>query len=354
MTTDLSDADVKYHRKIKEEDDLDVSWAELRDILNGGKVVKRIKLKENPTITYGIDHVDEGGGQQGAGDDPIKYEIDRRTIMNLEKDWDLEFTKRGRKRKTTLEYAISETGSDENQEETIKAMLERQIATGEYKGKFKIDVREEDKRYNISIDKYSYTSSAYFVIIKDISSSMDEKKDLSYLLALYVDAGLREAYKDNITHIYILHNSAASEVSELEFFTAVEEGSTAFTPAYSVLESMLNGTSYNTTQNYMKKIDYKNEDVYVMHITDGEDTAPEASKEKLRGIFPKITNFSLVEIYSDATGIEPSNDEIGKFVNGYGSPNFKAIKVKNESGLDNIKTIVKTLFPKRKGAYARD
>jgi hypothetical protein len=104
----------------------------------------------------------------------------------------------------------------------------------------------------------------------------------------------------------------------------------------------------------MKKIDYKNEDVYVMHITDGEDTAPEASKEKLRGIFPKITNFSLVEIYSDATGIEPSNDEIGKFVNGYGSPNFKAIKVKNESGLDNIKTIVKTLFPKRKGAYARD
>ncbi len=314
MTTEIGDSLEKYKKKMEEEgDDLYFGTEELYEIVNGRVVVKQIPYKVNPRIVFG--HDDSGPGGDGSGDDDgdddggdnngpgngkskPKRGFNKADIVDIEKNWGIKFTKPGRKEKINLEYMIARQGYQENQDATLDAMLERQIMSGEFKKRgLKIDIKEEDIRYDRADAKITLENSAHFIIMRDVSGSMVETANLSKIISLYVAIGLSEMYKDRVTRVYIAHTDYASEYSEEEFFLNVMPGGgTSFSPAYSIINSMLEGTSYETTLNYPRKIDYNTDDVYVLHITDGEAFDRPQSLEEISKMIPKITRLMYLQI----------------------------------------------------------
>lgn len=298
--TEIKDSEEKYKKKIDEDDDLDLDTEDLLDIANGGTVVKEIPIKSNPRITYGLDNGGEGGDGSGAGKSraDILFGIDRKYILSLQDKWKLKFTKPNRFHSTQMEFLISENGLQENEEETIESMLERQLVTGEFQKKgFKVDIKEEDIRYDIVRDKPVPYKKATFVLIRDVSPSMDPLKKLADMVALHIIIRLQEEYSNNVTRCYMMHADSAIEVSEKDFFRDVFSGGTSFLDAYKTVNSMLNGTQYRSMLGYNRKIHWADEDVYVMHITDGENWDMEGTvTDEIRSMLPKITRLMYMQI----------------------------------------------------------
>ncbi len=352
MTTDLADAVRKYIDKIRgDAGDLEVSWMDLIDVANGGTVYKTIPLRFNPQLRYGADEDDDDddsdGDGSGKGGKPadMTLGVDRRKIIEIEKNWGLKFTRKGKKTKKYLEYMLSEYGNQENQEQTIKSMIERQIMTSAYDPKnFKIEVKEEDMRYDIANERVKPYESAYFIMIKDVSWSMENSKDLSNLVSLYIDIGLSEMYKDKVTKMYMIHTDNAVEVSQSEYFRAAENGGTSFVDVYKTVESMLNGTSYKSKVSH-KKIDFINEDVYVLHITDGGNLSRENGEvlSIVKGLLPKITKLMYLEI-GDSTymnmGIQPSTSFMNELMD------LKSDKVSAVSTMNKEEGSIRKVVPK--------
>ncbi|MCL5101688.1 MAG: DUF444 family protein [Candidatus Parvarchaeota archaeon] len=305
--SDLGDSEEKYKKKVDEEDDdLDLSVEDLVDIVNGGAVSRHIPLKSNPRIVYGTDEDgSEGTGDQG-GDSraDIVFGIDRKYILSQQNKWKLKFTKPNRFRSTQMEFLVSENGLQENEEETLEAMLDRQNQTGEFKKKgFHIDVKEEDIRYDIVRDKPIPYKKATFILMRDVSPSMDEVTKMADMVALHIILRLQEEYKENVTRCYIVHSSGAEEVSERDFFKDVYGGGTSFLDAYKTVSAMLSGTPYKSLLGYNRKISWADEDVYVMHITDGENLDPEGSVvEEIKSMLPKITRLMYMQINENRDG----------------------------------------------------
>ena len=312
MTTDIGDSLDKYKKKMDdEEDDLYFGVDELYEIINGRVVVKQIPYKVNPRITFGHDDGGPGGdadgddgddgddsGPGGNGKKKPKRGFNKADIVDVEKNWGIKFTKPGRKEKISLEYMIAKQGYQENQDATLEAMLERQIMSGEFKKRgLKIDIQEDDIRYDRADAKITLENSAHFIIMRDVSGSMVETANLSKIISLYIAIGLSEMYKDRVTKVYIAHTDYASEYSEEEFFLNIMPGGgTSFQPAYSIINSMLEGTSYETTLNYPRKIDYNTDDVYVLHITDGESGDIPQTIGEISKMAPKITRLMYLQI----------------------------------------------------------
>ena len=164
MTSELGDAEDKYRRKIDEEDDLILTSTDIMDINDGKTVIKSIPVKINPMISYngmggngegegdgdgGDDDGDSNEGKGGNGDNSkVKVGVDKRRLKQMMENWGLSFSKPGKKDKKLYRLLTAENGVDENQEKTIEAMLDRQMATGYFeKNGFKVDVRDEDMRY---------------------------------------------------------------------------------------------------------------------------------------------------------------------------------------------------------------
>ncbi len=343
MTSEIGDAGEKYRDKIRDEDDLDVSWQDLYDIVNGKPVYRSVPVKSNPNITFGSDTYGNGGSGSGNGGgrgDSGWTVLDRSDILGVEKNWGIKFTKRGKKEKVTLEFLVGKRGYQENQDETLKAMLERQIATGEYDKKgFHIDVQEDDVRYNTVEEKANPEESAHFIIVRDVSGSMSTTEELSYKAALYIAIGLQEMYKDKVTRVYVRHEDSAEEVSEEDFFKTGPGGGTAFGPAYRTVLAMLEGTEYTTKLNYPRKIDHEAEDVYVLHISDGGNWGEQDTSEAvdaLGKILPKVTRFMYMQIGNESN--------FANTMRGITNEKLKVITTDNEPSIENVKKAVTALF----------
>lgn len=345
MTTEIGDAPDKYRRKLMEEDDLDLGHEDLIDILNGRPVRRRMPLKENPQISYqepgGDGDGDDDNGPGGDGDPGIEIGITADDIIAVEKNWGIKFTRPGKKDKVKLEFMVGQRGYQENQEATLEAMLERQIISGDFKRHgFKIDVREEDVRYDIAEEKYVPEESAHFIVIRDISPSMLPNEPLSFKIALYIAIGLREMYRDRLTMVYALHAIGAEEVSQREFFTKGDTGGgTAYLSSFQLVSAMLDGTPYITRLNYPRRIDSESEDVYVLHITDGETSGDDIDRslQEFGRVLPRISGFKLLQIEGESTAYMDKLKEIG-------SPKIKAIQIPNEDDIDTVKKAVLELF----------
>lgn len=347
MTSEIGDAGDKYKDKVAAEDDLGLTYEDLKDIVNGRPVIKRIPVKHNPEITYGFDQEGEDGSGNGpgggVGDPGIAIGVQKGDVIRMEKNWGIKFTKPGKKDRVKLEFMVAERGYQENQEETLDAMLQRQIISGEFKKNgFKVDVKEDDLRYDIAEEHYIPDQSAHFIIVRDVSPSMMDSLDMAYQISLYIAIGLKEMYKDKVTMVYGLHGVDAEEVTQDEFFNKDNSaGGTMFGSSYKMLSAMLEGTTYPTTLNYPRKIDHTSEDVYFLHITDGESNDPTSDMvdvvSELERILPKITKVMVLQIAgSDSSYLDA--------LDGLGSKKIKYINTVNETSEENMKKAVVHLF----------
>ncbi len=347
MTTEIGDAGDKYRDKVSEEDDLGLTYENLIDIVNGKPVIKRIPIKSNPQITYGYDDGGEGDGMGnnpgGVGEPGIDIGVKRGDVLKVEKNWGINFTKPGKKDRVKLEFMVAERGYQENQEETLEAMLQRQILSGEFKKHgFKVDVKEEDLRYDNVEEKYIPDQSAHFIIIRDISPSMQQSVDLAYTVSLYIAIGLQEMYQDKVTMVYGLHGVDAQEVSQEDFFKEDSNGNgTMFASSYKMVSAMLDGTPYDTRLLYPRKIDHTAEDVYVLHITDAESNAPATDipevLSELETLLPKLTKVMLLQVGGNDETYKRSLDDLH-------DKRVKTVYVENEMSEKNVKKAVRALF----------
>ena len=340
MPTEIGDAEKKYRDKIKDTDDLDMGWEDLYDMARNKPVRKRINFKWNPYISYGVDKEEEYDNDSNE----ILFGINKREIIAEMEKWQLKFLKPGKKKGYKMEFLLSEYGAQENQEETLANMLQRQAANNE---KFHIDIREDDVRYDISIDKPLPDRSAYFIILRDVSGSMVDISDFAYKVALRITIWLQHLYKENVTRVYAVHSVDAMEVSEEEMFgingreTPLDAGNTAFIGGYELVESMLKGTQYKSTLGLSRHIDSENEDVYLLHITDGEngDANPPIMK-KIRSFLPSLTRFMYLEIGSGGNASSSFSNSLYQLK----APNMKVVVASNDENNENVKKTIADLL----------
>ncbi len=358
MTNELGDAEDKYRRKIDKEDDLILSSEEIRDINDGKTVIKSIPIKRNPMISYnglgggegegegegdgGSGNGDGSDGKGGSGKGELRLGVDRRRLKEMMENWGLSFTKPGKKSVKLYKLLTAENGIDENQEKTIEAMLDRQMATGYFeKNGFNIDVRDEDLRYNLIEEKEIPNLSATFVIMRDVSGSMDSYSEFSATIAGLIEFWLRIKYNDTVKIRYVAHTTDAIEIDpkkSADFFKLTASGGTEFTPAYKLVLNMMEGKPYNSSSHYKEKIDYESEDVFLLHISDGEtsDTGEELYST-LKKIFPNLTKGFYLQVESN------SDDFYKKFV-AIGKEKARAVKSGNDTSYKNVKNVLDKLL----------
>lgn len=353
MTSELGDAEDKYRRKIDEEDDLILTSVDIKDINDGKTVIKSIPVKINPTISYnGLNQEGDGDSGDGdgegdknggeGGDSKVKVGVDKRRLKQMMENWGLSFTKPGKKDRKLYRLLTAENGIDENQEKTIEAMLDRQMATGYFaKNGFKIDIRDEDIRYNFIEERLIPNLSATFIIMRDVSGSMEPYGEFSATIAGLIEFWLREKYENTVKIRYIAHTDGAFEFNpakRADFFKLVSGGGTAFRPAYNLVMDMMDGKPYASQSPYRERVDYESEDVFLLHITDGEnsDTGPELYG-MLKKLFPRLTKAFYLQI-------EGISDEFYKMVSSMGKENVSAVKSSNDVSYGNVKKVLDKLL----------
>jgi hypothetical protein len=380
MSNEIGDAEDKYRRRIDKEDDLILTSENIVDIMNGQTVIKSIPVKINPRISYsGLggpggdgdgdgDDDGEGEGEEGepnngggpGGKSKVKVGIDARRLKQIMENWGLKFTKPGKKNKKLLQVLIAENGINENQEKTIEAMLDRQMATGEFKKQhgFKVNVRDEDLRYDFIHEKSIPNQSATFIIVRDVSGSMAPYTEFSATIAGLIEFWLRNKYENNVKVRFVAHTDVAWEIgtkSRKDFFKLISEGSTAFNPVYQTILAMMEGKPYDSQGAFKDRIKYEEEDVFVLHITDGDNNGESISpiKDTLQQLIPKLTKLFYLQV-----GLTAGKNG-GQFYNGiYMSDNepfydllvsldkekIKAVKSGNDASYQNVKKVLDQLL----------
>ncbi len=353
MTSELGDAEDKYRRKIDEEDDLILSSQDIRDINDGKTVIKEIPIKFNPQISYsglgGGEGEGEGGKGHGESKNKLRISVDAIKLRQMMENWGLDFTKPGKKNKKLYTLITTENGIQENQEKTIEAMLERQFATGYFeKNGFKIDVRDEDLRYYLIEEKTIPNLSATFIIIRDVSGSMQQYSEFSATLASLIEFWLRQKYENMVTIRYVAHTDTAIEFDPRrreDFFKIASDGGTAFKPAYELVNNMLEGKPYDSQNPYKETIDYNSEDVFILHITDGEnmDNDKDGLNSLMKILFPKLTKVFYLEV-GDKASLNSYSDTFYQTITSLNYENVKAVKSSNDISYSNVKKVLDKLL----------
>ncbi len=345
MTSELGDAEDKYRRKIDEEDDLILDSKDIRDINDGRTVIKTIPLKINPTISYnGLGGGGSGEGNEGGqgGQGSVKLGVDQRRLKQMMENRGLSFSKPGKKNKKLYRLLTAENGIDENQEKTIEAMLDRQVATGYFKEHgFNIDIHDEDIRYNFIDEKLIPNLSATFIIMRDISGSMDSYGEFSATVAGLIEFWLRQKYEDMVKIRYIAHTDSAFEINpnkKDDFFKLTSGGGTSFRPAYETVLNMMDGKPYDSQSSYKEEIDYKTEDVFLLHITDGDNSdLDDALRNTLKKLFPRLTSVFYLQVGGDSNGFYDMVSSVEK-------EKVKAVKSSNDVSYGNVKKVLDKLL----------
>ena len=372
MTNELGDAEDKYRRKIDEEDDLILTSMDIVDINDGRTVIKSIPIKINPRISYsglggqgnGDGDNDGEGDEDGDGDSSngsggnkgsVKVGVDKRRLRQIMENWGLNFSKPGKKNKKLYRLLTSENGIDENQEKTLDAMLDRHMATGYFaKHGFTVDVRDEDIRYNFIEEKLLPNLSATFVILRDVSGSMDSYSEFSSTISGLIEFWLRQKYEDMVKIRYVAHTDTAFEFNPKkrnDFFRLTSGGGTEFRPAYELVSNMLEGKPYESQNPYREAIDYSSEDVFVLHITDGENgDNDENLKAVLKRLFPKLTKVFYLQVGDTGEGsalgygMSTYSDNFYKMITSVEKDKVSAVKSGNDASYGNVKKVLDKLL----------
>ena len=159
------------------------------------------------------------------------------------------------------------------------------------KMKLSISFMEEvDLQYNNFEKKPVQTTSAVMFCVMDVSGSMGEKeKDIAKRFFMLLYMFLTKQY-ERIELVFIRHHTAATEVSEEEFFNSRESGGTKVLPALELMNEIIDSR-------------YSGWNVYASQISDGDVWSTEdssACKQLLENeLLDKIQYMIYVETSRD-------------------------------------------------------
>jgi len=324
----LGSARKKYRKRVEEVKKKAIGqlkYAELAALRRGERIIVRVPIIQLPHLRYGpwAPGVGAGSGEEGervfpgpeyggrerkAGTvevDAIYEEMTIKDLINwMKHELELEVIKPGRRKKEIerITYpSISKRGIESllDLDETLDAMIERQITLGEFKQgeKLKISIEEEDLRYRFPKVKYKPYKDAAVVYVRDVSGSITlEDLEASYILTFLTDIWLKEFYP-KVERVYIAHNVQAWEETEEGYYNLQPGGGTNFGPAYEIIDCMFKGRDYPRKTQIKRKIDKDEVDVYVVQMTDGENWDKQEALSNLRNIMPYLTRFCYLETH---------------------------------------------------------
>ncbi len=171
----------------------------------------------------------------------------------------------------------------------------------------KVCVEEQDKIYTSWREIEKPQVSLAIIYMMDVSGSMtDEQKETVRTTAWYLDtiieymfgvvrADLRgDKFSDDqsgegIKKVYIVHDAAAREVTEEEFYTTRESGGTKISSAYEVAKKVIK-----------ERFDPETWNVYAFHFSDGDNWGDDIPHciELIKELAEQINEFGYVQVES--------------------------------------------------------
>jgi uncharacterized sporulation protein YeaH/YhbH (DUF444 family) len=328
MSSDpIGSARKKYRKRVEEAKKRTIGqlkYIELGSMKRGEVIRLRIPIVHLPHIKYGpwTPGIGSGPGKEGdkvfpseggaggkkGGRGVVEAIYEDITIKDLvswmKNELELETIKPSRRKKEIdkITYpAISKRGSESllDLDETLYAMVDRQIVSGEMKpgDSLRIKIDEDDLRYRFPKVKYKPSKDALVIYIRDISQSVTPADlEASYILSFLVDTWLKEFYP-KVERVYIAHNDFAWEESEENYYRLQSSGGTSFGPAYDILDAMMTGRDYERKTQVKRRIDKGDVDIYIIQMTDGENWDHEAALSKLTKLMPDLTRLCFLETH---------------------------------------------------------
>ncbi len=327
MSDPIGSARKKYRKRVEEAKKKAIGqlrYIELGTLKRGEVIKLRIPIVHLPHIKYGpwTPGIGSGTGKEGdkvfpAGEggagrksgrgatEAIYEDITVKDLVNwMRSELELEIIKPAKRKKEVdkiIYPAISKRGSESllDLDETLYAMVDRQIVSGEFKSgdSLKIKIDEEDLRYRFPKIKYRPYKDALVIYIRDVSESVTHADlEASYILTFLIDTWLREFYP-KVERVYIAHNDLAWEEMEENYYRLKSGGGTSYGPAYDILDAMMNGRDYERKTQVKRKIDRGDVDIYVVQMTDGENWDHEGALARLRKLMPDLMRLCYLETH---------------------------------------------------------
>lgn len=187
-----------------------------------------------------------------------------------------------------------------------------------------------DLRYHKSERVQVKSADAVFVMIMDISGSMDEeKKRMARKFFSLQYAFIKRKYP-NTDLVFIAHTDTAEEMSEEDFFTTRKSGGTVVSPAFELAHQIIKS-----------RYDVQQTNIYLSYAGDGDnwdsDNANVITEIEEKGLLAKLRHAVYVQVgmsiagtFSYGSGISLWNvmQSIAK-----GNPKMHAIKIGEDSGV---------------------
>ncbi len=326
MSDPIGSARKKYRKRVEEAKKKAIGqlrYIELGTVRRGEVIRLRIPVVHLPYIRYGpwapgigsgagregdkIFPDEEGAGRKaGRGAAEAIYEdITIKDLVNwMKNELELETIVPGKRKKEVekITYpAISSRGSESllDLDETLDAMVERQLVSGELNpgDELHVKIDEVDLRYKFPKIKHKLYKDALVIYIRDVSQSVTPADlEASYILTFLIDAWLKEFYP-KVERVYIAHNDFAWEEMEENYYRLQSSGGTSYVPAYIILEAMMNGQDYERRTQVKRRIDKGDTDIYVVQMTDGENWDHEMALSRLAKLMPNLTRFCYLETH---------------------------------------------------------
>jgi hypothetical protein len=171
------------------------------------------------------------------------------------------------------------------------------------------------------------------IFVLDVSGSMtDEQKQFAQQVHALLTMWLEVEYATRPTTSYVIHDAAAKEVSEYEFFHTRESGGSRISPAYQLCDAILKAQPNQEEQ-----------DVYLIQFSDGDNWGeddPLAIKLLQNTLLPRLKLFGYIQTESPY-GIGAYFDRIEALTKEHS--NIRAARAPS-CDVDDLKTVTTTFI----------
>lgn len=146
-----------------------------------------------------------------------------------------------------------------------------------------------DLRYRKSEKIQVKTADAVFIMVMDISGSMDEEKKRAARKFFTLQYAFIKRKYPNTDLVFIAHTDTAEEMTEEDFFTTRKSGGTVVSPAFALAHSIIK-SRYDTQQT----------NIYMSYAGDGDnwdtDNANVIKEVEEKGLLSKLRHMVYVQV----------------------------------------------------------
>lgn len=199
-----------------------------------------------------------------------------------------------------------------------------------------------DLRYRKSERVQVKSADAVFIMIMDISGSMDEDKKRAARKFFSLQYAFIKRRYPNTDLVFIAHTDAAEEMTEEDFFTTRKSGGTVVSPAFALAHSIIKS-----------RYDAQQTNIYLSYAGDGDnwdsDNANVIAEVEEKGLLAKLRHAVYVHIgtsgfgsFTYSTGVTLWNvmQSISKT-----NPKLHTVKVTDDS---SVFSAFRTVYAKKK------